>query len=329
MNTPPRARSGEFALRRLGIAILRIGTAVGVLIYLFRLVNIERMLEALRGASTYWVAAAFASTMILQWVVAVRLRRLVHLQDLTLSTFEAFEINLAARFYGLFLPGGNITGVAVRVLRLAQVTNNYSGTGVAMAADRLAATVTLCLIGIVFWLVERPDQGRIWIGTLGIVLFGIAIPIILFFRHVPMPFLERLLIRRLGSLHNALSRFRSLGAADLAVILTLSAVAHLIGIGCFWMLSQALDLETGLVSMGWIRSCILLPTLLPVTVAGLGLREGAAILLLGLFGVSEDRALAFGLLIFTITALGVGMVGGLLESWRWLAPRRARNGHQV
>jgi hypothetical protein len=95
------------------------------------------------------------------------------------------------------------------------------------------------------------------------------------------------------------------------------------------MLAQALDLETGLVSMGWIRSCILIPTILPVTVAGLGLREGASILLLGLFGVSEDRALAFGLLIFAVTALAVGMVGGLLESWRWLAPRSLRNRDQA
>lgn len=329
MNTPPRARSREFAHRRLGIAILRIGVAVGVLVYIFRLVQIERMLEALRGASTFWVAAAFAGAMILQWFVAARLQLLIHTQGLTLSTFEAFEINLAARFYGLFLPGGNITGVAVRVLRLAQVTNSYSGTGVAMAADRLTATVTLCLIGIAFWLVERPDQGRIWIEALGFVLFGIAIPTMLVFRRVPMPFLERLLIRRLGSLHDALSRFRSLGAADLAVIFTLSVAAHLIGIGCFWMLAQALDLETGLVSMGWIRSCILIPTILPVTVAGLGLREGASILLLGLFGVSEDRALAFGLLIFAVTALAVGMVGGLLESWRWLAPRSLRNRDQA
>jgi hypothetical protein len=320
MKTPPVAGPAGSAARRFGIAALRIGVAAGVLVYLFRRVQLERVLDILRNGRSSWFAAAFAGTLLLQWLVAVRLRRLVRAQDLPLSTFATFEINLASRFYGLFLPGGNVAGIAVRVLRLGKTAGSYAGAGMAMVADRLAATSTLCLVGLVFWLFDRPDHGYAWIGMLGLTLLGVAVPTMLVFGRAPIPFLERLARSRLGSWYGALARSRALGPDDLVWIFLASIAAHLIDVGGFWMLARVLDLDITLVSMGWVRSCILLSALLPVTVAGLGLREGASILLLGLYGVSEERALAFGLLVFAISSLGLGAAGGLLEGWRCLAP---------
>jgi glycosyltransferase 2 family protein len=319
MTAPPVAGHSETAGRRFGIAVLRIGVAASVLVYLFRRVRLEQVLDILRSGRSSWLAAAFVATLLLQWLAAARLRVLARRQDLPLSTFVTFEINLASRFYGLFLPGGNIAGIAVRVLRLGKTAGNYTGAGMAIAADRLAATSTLCLLGLIFWLIGRPDHGYTWIGMLGLTLVGLSVPTMLVFGRGPAPFLERLARSRLGNWYAALARSRGLSADDLAWIFFISIAAHLIDVGVFWMLARALDLDMTIVSMGWVRSCILLSTLLPVTVAGLGLREGASILLLGLYGVSEERALAFGLLVFAITSLGLGLAGGLLEGWRGLA----------
>lgn len=319
MKTPPVSGPVGSGVRRFGIVALRFAVAAGVLVYLFRRVQLERLLDILRNGRSSWFAAAFAGTLFLQWLVAARLRRLVQAQDLPLSTFATFEINLATRFYGLFLPGGNVAGIAVRVLRLGKTAGSYAGAGIAMVADRLVATSMLCLVGLVFWLFDRPDHGYVWIGMLGLTLVGVAVPTMLVFGRAPIPFLERLARSRLDSWYGAIARSRALGPDDLAWVFLLSIAAHLFDVGVFWMLARVLDLDMTLVSMGWVRSCILLSTLLPVTVAGLGLREGASILLLGLYGVSEERALAFGLLVFAITSLGLGAAGGLLEGWRCLA----------
>jgi uncharacterized membrane protein YbhN (UPF0104 family) len=72
------------------------------------------------------------------------------------------------------------------------------------------------------------------------------------------------------------------------------------------------------VSLAWIRSGMMLAAMLPVSFAGLGLREGASVFLLEMFGVSPQLAVAFSLLAFASTVLAVGLVGGLAEGARQL-----------
>jgi hypothetical protein len=78
--------------------------------------------------------------------------------------------------------------------------------------------------------------------------------------------------------------------------------------------ARALGLELGLLEIAWVRSAALVVGLLPVTVGGLGLREGTVVALLAVFGVSSADALSLSLLAFTVTVLGVGVVGGLSEA---------------
>jgi hypothetical protein len=55
--------------------------------------------------------------------------------------------------------------------------------------------------------------------------------------------------------------------------------------------------------------CIL--TLLPISLAGVGVREGSMVLLLAPLGVSEDLALCLSMLWFSVL-LAVGACGGLV-----------------
>jgi len=73
----------------------------------------------------------------------------------------------------------------------------------------------------------------------------------------------------------------------------------------------------------WTFPVISMLSSLPVTFAGLGVREGAAIVLLGFYGVPESEAVAAALLSFAVN-LAWGGVGGYLL-WRE-AHRFAKNG---
>ena len=67
-------------------------------------------------------------------------------------------------------------------------------------------------------------------------------------------------------------------------------------------------------------------TAIPISVAGLGIREGGYVFFLGLIGIREPAALAFGLVWFTIMALGA-LPGGLLLLVR--KGRGRRSGSEV
>jgi hypothetical protein len=60
--------------------------------------------------------------------------------------------------------------------------------------------------------------------------------------------------------------------------------------------------------------------MIPISISGLGVREGALLFLLKPYGVWGEEALALSLIIFGITVLLIGAIGGLLEGRKLLFP---------
>lgn len=100
-------------------------------------------------------------------------------------------------------------------------------------------------------------------------------------------------------------------------------MGHLLGILAYALVAAALGLELGLLDLGWIRTAAALITILPVSVAGLGVREGALVLLLAPLGIEPAQALVFSLLVFAVTMLLFGLAGGLVEARRLLLQKPA------
>jgi uncharacterized membrane protein YbhN (UPF0104 family) len=71
--------------------------------------------------------------------------------------------------------------------------------------------------------------------------------------------------------------------------------------------------------MGWVRSVVVVLTLLPISIGGVGVREGVLVVTLATFGVPAHEALAFSILVFATTILAPGLAGGVVEGAQWLA----------
>lgn len=313
--SPREARSHRWR------AALRLLVAIAVLGALFRWIPLHEVLGVLRSADPFDVASAFAWVLALQVAVAFRLRVLAEFQGLGLSTFAVFEINLATRFYGFLLPGGSFTGIAIRVFRLSREPRDWAAAGVAMLTDRTLATASLCAMGALFCAVARPPDPALWLIPMlavGVALGLLCIPLFSGWgasvtRRLPLP----------TSLRGALGRSR-LAPADFVRVVAASVLAHLFGTAAYFCLAGALELEIGFAAVGWVRAAMLLATLLPVSIAGLGLREGAAVLLLAPHGIGDAAALAFALLVFAVSELAVSTLGGLLEAVRFASGTQLR-----
>jgi hypothetical protein len=96
----------------------------------------------------------------------------------------------------------------------------------------------------------------------------------------------------------------------------LTIAATLLGIVATWWLAVALQLPVPFVTLAWVRSVVMLLAMLPVTISGLGVREGALVALLAPYGVLGPDALALALLVFGVTVAAVGVVGGVVEAAR-------------
>ena len=277
---------------------------------------------------TYWpfVLAAACTTMLMQWAVADRLRRLCEAHGHHWSTTDIFQINLSTRFYG-FLPGGNFTGIAIRFYRLTGDHKHYLGTAVALFYDRVVATVTMCAVGAVFWLIERPSGSWQAMAAIVIAMLVMGLALVVLFGQRPGPVVIRIrqmvsgfMGVRLRTLRDAVRESRTLTTRQVVTVYGLSVIAHLMGVVGYYLLSESLGLGLSFTTLGWVRTAMILATMIPVSVLGLGLREGAALMLLTAYpGVADSDAMAFAFMVFIVTTLLGGLVGGLIEARRMIS----------
>lgn len=278
-----------------------------------------------RLAACPWpvAAAGLAASLVGQWFGAIRFASLARTQGLPLSQADALGINLSAVFYGLFLPGGTATSWIVRLLRMPDVKRHLGLALAVIAGDRAFATAAGAALGVAAdFALGGPGTPAVTLGLVavaaGAAFFGWALfspalaARVAGWRRVPV-------VRRLAARmrRDAFPRQRP-ALATMVVAWLLSAAVHGLGIVAWFALARALGLDLGLLEITWVRSASLVVGLLPVTVGGLGLREGTVVVLLAGFGVAPVDALSLSLLAFTVTILGVGVVGGGAEAVRLL-----------
>jgi uncharacterized protein (TIRG00374 family) len=187
--------------------------------------------------------------------------------------------------------------------------------------DRIFATLSLCLVGAIFWSMDRSSaKGNFGFGL--ILIFGISFifiilildgrilrPLSKFFEIIKLPSINR----NITKLYESFQKYRNAPLKSLAFIFILSLLVHLLDVLIYYLLTRSLGMNISAITIGWVRSLAILATMIPITISGLGVREGVLILLLMPYGVIGEEAFAFSIFIFLTTVLLVGIIGGLYE----------------
>lgn len=288
-----------------------------LILYLF---DANDVLATLRGANTASVAIGLGLALATHVCAAIRLQHLLVMQDISLRLRQVFFISLSAVFYGLLIPGGTVAAFVARFVQLRRAAG-VERIGAALVVDRLFATGGLLVVGAV---AVAFDQAEL-LGT-GVIVAGVLLGAgaLLFMRPCAAWLNARLdgvetdessgRWRRLWARIGQASRnYSKASRADVLRLVAASLTAHLFGCLMFYAIAVGLGLELSFLSICWIRSGIILSTMIPVSVAGLGLRELTAIGLLVPLGFAQAQAIAYAILILLVKTVMVGIIGGVGE----------------
>ena len=172
------------------MALVRCAVALAIFVYLFDQISPATVLDHAAAAAPGALLAAFLFALLAHVVIADRLRRLVQAFGMEMSILNLLQINLATVFYGLILPAGNVTGIIARFYRMSRHEPNYAAIAVALAFERVVTTLTLCVVGIAFWLVDWPADWLALVLMLGALAGLLVLHAALF--TAPPPVLARL-----------------------------------------------------------------------------------------------------------------------------------------
>jgi len=230
---------------------------------------------------------------------------------------DLLYVTFVAKFYATVLPG-QIAGDVVKAYRLGQQSPRAGHAEAATLLDRGLGLFALFVVSAIasLYSTRLPMPFRLFFicGVIGIPIGG-AIVASSLFRGVMV---ERLLARRRGrigafvrefslALHDHLHRPGMLLVAMLPAILF-----HASCIAMQVLLGDDLGIKLGWADWTVVYAGVSLVMLLPVSVAGLGLREGGYVGLLALFGYKASAALSLSFVILG-AALVAALVGGGLE----------------
>jgi len=318
-------------MKRRLILLLKLSVSAGILYWIFTFVSLAEIWTALVDAHAGLFVASTVVALAANGAAALRMRQLTACQGMSVTAPRIFSINLISSFYGMFLPG-SLAGGAIRWRKLYLEDRNAAGAFVAMVLNRFMLTTMTIAVGAAYWLMAgqretEPIVGLVFLGLLagmlllqGVFMFGFAPPGV-----AARPAADAGQRPRLGdrmkSVFGALSRYRELPPAALASAVGLALLEELLGLAAWVLMAVATGIAVPLLTLGWVRSFILLIALVPVSFFGIGVQEGTLIALLAGYGVSGAAAVAFSFLLVARTVL-ISLLGGVLEARDVFLPAR-------
>lgn len=299
---------------------VRVIVAVAATVFLLTRVSLEQLGTALTGARLEFIGLGLLAQTLSRLLGTLRLREFAAASGHLRSVGDVFRVNLASDFYRLFIPGGTVTAGAARVFRFRHLDVPVTSGSAIVVRDRIDATLFLVLTGMVFLSVDTDMSGLpmatfLLLGCLGLVLLALLVESPL--ARLVDNRLDRIEIPVVGSWLArgwiALRKTGQMTGAEHLFVALLSIFAHLVGTTAYLFLAFSVGIDLTFLEMGWIRPLVLLMTMIPVSLGGVGLRETAFLLVLLQLGIDAERALALSFLVFLVTVLAFGVAGGVSE----------------
>lgn len=292
---------------------LRVGLTVVFIALAMKAVHWDKMVEAVRHTSFIAVIGAALVYALLQCLSATRWWSIAKASGMPLSWKDAVAAFYTGMFFNLFLPG-LVGGDAVRALLAARKTGTSASSSFGIVyADRTVGFIAMLLVG--FWgaaALHLTRQQQIWLPLLLGALFAIGMTALLVLAALAFSrWRKGKWGERIGRFVNGIVAFLmrpQTGASVFAIALTyhLSLTANLMMLGkAAGIHGQPFSAYAMVVAIATIAGS------LPISLHGLGVREGASVALWALLHVPPEQAMLWALLWRVMTWL-VSLPGGFV-----------------
>lgn len=295
------------------IAGARIVASVVVLVVVLKRAHLSELDIEWNTETVVWLVGAFLATFAGVVLSALRWQRVLLALDLRSRIPTLLRHHLAGLFVSSFLPS-TVGGDVLRVTRLSAETGETPRTFASVVLERLTGWLVLPVITLVALAInpglfgaDRNARFALLIAVvtltgLGIVLWAAGHP------RIGGRLTSNDGWRRFtGAVHIGVDKLRR-HPGDAVSVLASGFAYQMAVVLAAYLAAEALGLSLGPTAIMAFVPAVAIVQVLPITVGGLGVREGAFALFLVPLGVPEEKALALGLLVYAINLL-VSLLG--------------------
>ncbi|MDP8265768.1 MAG: lysylphosphatidylglycerol synthase transmembrane domain-containing protein [Candidatus Aceula meridiana] len=293
---------------------LRIALSIGLLTYLFRIIDVQKTLNIIKDANFFYLAWSLAALFILYFLTLLRWHIVIKALGLSIPFKSVARCFSIGAFFNLFLPtstGGDV----VKTIGLFKDTDKKTTVIASVLLDRIFGFVAIVLVASVsfafgYKLVYDPF---LLVAILSLAFFA-GIGILFLFHERLYSFACRIFNKlpkiqeKLMKLHYAIVLIKSKHKAIFTVVFISCIVQGILAL-TFYLTARGLHQEI----LFW--HCLVFVPLVCIAAAfpslgGLGTRDLGAVFLFSKIGIDAGTAASMSLLNFFFMVI-IGLTGAL------------------
>jgi hypothetical protein len=306
----------------------RIVVSAALLYIAFRGINFAAIQSRLSQINPAWVLLAVLATIFQIFLGALRWREISAECDAPLGTGQAFRYNMIGAFFNQTLPS-TIGGDAMRLWLVRRTGTDWRAATYSVLVDRAIGLIALALIVIASlpWSYELIGNAH---GRLALLLIDIAAISaglgFLAYGRLPWSWLKTFWplrhIHACSVIANQVIFNRGSGPR----IAVLSLLIHVMAVVIAWCAVRSIAAPAAFEQLFMLVPPIMLITMLPISIAGWGVREATMMVAFGYAGLAQTDGTVVSLL-FGASSFIVGAIGGLV--WILSAEKASETSHAV
>ncbi|QWG25118.1 flippase-like domain-containing protein [Bradyrhizobium sediminis] len=290
----------------------------GALLYLaLRGVNFAAIQSRLSQSSPAWILGWMALSVLVNIVQiffgALRWREISRLCAAPLQASQAFRYNMIGTFFNQTLPS-TIGGDAVRLWLVSRTGAGWRAATYSVLVDRAVGLIALAFM-VVFslpWSYQLIGNTQ---GRLALVLIDLAAICaglgFLFLGHLPWAWLRSWWPTRHIHACSLIANRAVFDRHSGPKIAILSLCVHILTVVIAWCTVRAISAPVDFEQIFLLIPPIVLVTMLPISIAGWGVREATMMVAFGYAGLAQTDGTMVSLL-FGASSFAVGAIGGLI-----------------
>lgn len=312
-------RQGAGKKRKILPTLLKLLFSTGLLIYIFLFkTKIGEVWLTLGRVSWTWLVISFSLHAIGLFISAYRWQILIRAQGDEVPLKFLAQSYLVGTFFNNFLPtrfGGDV----VRIWDGSRYSQSLTKSSAIVIVERLTGLLILFFFALLVSLI-RLDLAQktpvIWaslgLGTLGFggVIAFLLLPVPRLLSFLQQKFRNHLIFDKVISFRETILSYRNqrkpfILAMGWALALQFNVIIY------YFLIGKALNLSVPFLDYFMVIPVVHFVQLIPVTINGLGLREGAYIEIFSYYSIPAEAAFSFSLVDVAFVLI-LGGIGGII-----------------
>jgi uncharacterized membrane protein YbhN (UPF0104 family) len=310
-------------MRQFFLVALKLLVSGGLLYLALRGVNLAAVMARVNQINIGWLIAAMAVTLLQIFLGALRWCEVTVLCKAPLSAAQSFRFNMIGSFFNQTLPS-SIGGDAFRLWLVNRTGAGWRAATYSVLVDRAIGLIALAImiVGSLPWSYQLIGDAH---GRVALVLIDFAALAgglgFLAFGRLPWTWLTQWLptkhIHACAVIANKVLFNWSRGP----IVATLSLSVHVLTVIIAWAVVRSISAPADFTELFLLIPPVILITMLPISIAGWGVREATMMAAFGYAGLPQDDGLMVSLL-YGAVSFAVGALGGIV--WILSAEKAAR-----